>query len=154
MKPGSERVTSLMSDRMRLAPRQERSLLGAVAFLAFASGLGCAAKRYPLPMTAAELSGYGQGAALAAYLSQPDASGSVCDLHARGPHLARLDDETRNALDRGFREEKIAPRLWGQCVAALSGWACPPPHRGGAAAPGWRRAGVARFPSVGRRPAV
>lgn len=88
-------------------------------FFALAGTLGCAAKGYPLPMTAAELSGYGEAAALVAYLSQPAASASVCDLHAQGPHLSRLDDDTRKALDGGLRDGKIAPGLWSRCMAAL-----------------------------------
>lgn len=70
-------------------------------------------------MTAAELSGYSEGAALVAYLSQPGASADVCDVHAPGPHFVRIDEDSRKALTGGFRDGKIAPRLWRRCMAAL-----------------------------------
>jgi hypothetical protein len=47
---------------------------------------GCA-QRFELPMTAAEAAAHGTGAALVAYLGQPDASASMCDLRGTGPHL-------------------------------------------------------------------
>ena len=79
---------------------------------------GCA-ERFALPMTAADLVGYDSGPALVAYLGQPDASPTVCNLGARGPHLSTLDADTRRALVRGLGDGAIAPDVWRRCVDAL-----------------------------------
>ena len=57
---------------------------------------------FPMPMTAAELSGYGSGPALVAYLGQPDASARVCDQHAQGPHIRLPDATLREAFIHGL----------------------------------------------------
>ena len=75
---------------------------------------GCAA-RFPLPMTAAELVQYDSGPALVAYLRQPDASPTVCDPRARGPHVLFTAD-IRRALINGFLDGKIDIVLWRRCV--------------------------------------
>jgi hypothetical protein len=80
---------------------------------------GCAAPRFPMPMTAADLAGYDSGPALVAYLSQPDASPTVCDLQARGPHLALFGEDAREWLVRGLAEGRVQPALWRRCVDAL-----------------------------------
>ncbi|BDG01495.1 hypothetical protein [Anaeromyxobacter oryzae] len=103
-------------------PRWTERRYGTLAlWVALWSTLGCAAGRrqYPLPMTAAELSVHADGAALVAYLSQPDASAAVCDVRSPGSHFTRMDEEARAALGRGFREGKIAPRVWLPCMEAL-----------------------------------
>ena len=88
--------------------------------LVFALSSGCAAgQQYRLPMTAAELKGYGDPAALVAYLSQPGASSSVCDQRAPGPHFAPIDEAARKALSDAFQNGKIAPQLWRRCMAGL-----------------------------------
>ena len=79
----------------------------------------CVSTHYQLPMTAAELSHHGKGAALVAYLSQPTATASVCDPRAPGPHFGRVDDEVRTALSRGFNDGRIPPDLWRACVKAF-----------------------------------
>ena len=66
---------------------------------------GCAAQ-LPLPMTAAEFVGYHSGPALVAYLGQPDASPTVCDLRARGPHVPAYTADIRAALIDGFVDRK------------------------------------------------
>ena len=82
---------------------------------------GCAA-RHPLPMTAAELVRYDSGPALVAYLGQPDASPTVCDLRARGPHVSALTADIRGTLIGGFVDGKIDPVLWRRCIeVALKG---------------------------------
>ncbi len=82
------------------------------AALAFA---GCATAQFELPMTSDELVRYGTGPALVAYLSQPDATATVCDTRSLGPHLF-LSPVGRDALVGGLVEGKIAPALWRQCV--------------------------------------
>lgn len=79
---------------------------------------GCA-QRFSLPMTAADLLQHDSGAALVAYLGQPDADPMVCDRHAPGPHLSRLDGRALPALVRGLTEGQVAPTLWLHCAAAL-----------------------------------
>ena len=79
---------------------------------------GCA-QRFPLPMTAAECVAYRSGPALVAYLGQPDASPTVCDMHARGPHLAQLDDTMLTSLAGAAADGGIAPNLWRRCTNAL-----------------------------------
>ncbi|HEX6839865.1 MAG TPA: hypothetical protein VF334_24990, partial [Polyangia bacterium] len=86
--------------------------------LVVAAGAGCA-HTYALPMTAAELAADGSGDALVAYLGQRDASPTVCDLGAAGPHLAGLDDDDRAALVRGLVDGTIAPEPWRRCANAL-----------------------------------
>src|SRR5258708_37345072 len=82
---------------------------------------GCAAG-LPLPMTAAELARYDSGPALVAYLGQPDTSPTVCDLRARGPHVAAFTADIRRALIDGFVDGKIDAVLWRRCVeVALKG---------------------------------
>jgi hypothetical protein len=76
---------------------------------------GCAA-HFPLPMTAEELLQYDSGAALVAYLGQPDASPAVCDLRARGPHVPGLNADARQALVGGLVDGKVPSPLWRQCV--------------------------------------
>ena len=75
---------------------------------------------YPLPMTAAELAAYDSGDALVAYLGQPDASPTVCDLRAQGPHL--VDRRRRRAHARwcaGSATARSTPDLWRRCANAL-----------------------------------
>ncbi|HVM66752.1 MAG TPA: hypothetical protein VMU14_17925, partial [Acidimicrobiales bacterium] len=88
--------------------------MGALIFVA-----ACGAPQFPLPMTAAQLSGYDSGPALVAYLGQPDATPAVCDLRARGPHVSYFDDDKLRWLVRGLTEGQIAPELWRRCANAL-----------------------------------
>ena len=89
--------------------------------------LGCGAltscaTSFPQPMTAAQLTTYDAtlaGPALVAYLSQSDASPTVCDLTAKGPHVASFSEIVRDALVDGLTEGKIAPELWSRCAKAL-----------------------------------
>lgn len=89
------------------------------AWLLLALAAGCAARQYPVPMTAAELAGHGDGAALTAYLGQVDASPAVCDLDGDGPHLRLADGAVRKALDRGLRDGGLRPGRWRTCVGLL-----------------------------------
>jgi len=89
----------------------------AIACALLAAG-GCA-HEFPLPMTAAELAAYDSGDALVAYLGQTDASPTVCDLRATGPHLSTVDDDARRALVRGLGEGEVTPELWRRCADAL-----------------------------------
>jgi hypothetical protein len=76
----------------------------------------CGAPQFPLPMTAAQLAGYDSGPALVAYLGQPDAAPTVCDLRARGPHLSLFDDDKLRWLVRGLTDGLVAPELWRRCA--------------------------------------
>ncbi len=77
------------------------------------------AEHFPLPMTAAALSHYNSAAALSVYLSQPDASATVCDLTARGPHFKALDQEVAGELVHSLVSGNVAPRLWLDCAQAF-----------------------------------
>lgn len=79
---------------------------------------GCAA-HFPMPMTATDLARYRSGPALVAYLGQPDASPTVCDLRARSPHLPAVTDEVRASLFEGLVRGQVGPALWRRCVDAL-----------------------------------
>ncbi len=81
---------------------------------------GCVA--FPHPMTGQDLVRLDSGDALVAYLGQSDASPTVCDSQARGPHLRHFDGSMRTSLVRGLTDGQIDPALWGRCVdAALDG---------------------------------
>ena len=99
---------------MRITPATRGALLSVLFGLT-----GCLSKRFELPMTAAQMAGYNDPAALSAYLSQPDASADVCDLRSTVPHLKVVDDDTRKALDRGFRSGQVSPGLWSLCMKDL-----------------------------------
>jgi hypothetical protein len=79
---------------------------------------GCAA-HFALPMTANEFVRYNTGPALVAYLGQPDASPSVCDVRSQGPHLTAFTPDVQEALMEGLVEGSIQPNLWSRCVKAL-----------------------------------
>lgn len=79
---------------------------------------GCA-QQFPLPMTAAQLATYDSGPALVAYLGQPDASPTVCDPRAQGPHLRTFDDKARESLVSGLTDAQIEPGLWRRCANVL-----------------------------------
>src|SRR4051794_313432 len=81
--------------------------------------LGACTRHAPMPIMASQLFAEGNGRHLSAYLSQRDASAAVCDLNARGPHLATIDAEVRRDLVRGLREGAIAPDVWRDCVDRL-----------------------------------
>jgi hypothetical protein len=70
-------------------------------------------------MTGQDLSRLDSGDALVTYLAQPDASPTVCDLNAAGPHMLRIDDDVRESLVRGLVDGRIAPRVWRGCVDAV-----------------------------------
>ncbi|HVY46049.1 MAG TPA: hypothetical protein VHB21_09230, partial [Minicystis sp.] len=87
-------------------------LLSSLALLA----TGCVRETFALPMTAAELARVGSGPALVAYLGQRDATPAVCDARSAGPHLARFDDEVRDALVDGLVDGHVDPDLWRRCA--------------------------------------
>jgi hypothetical protein len=70
-------------------------------------------------MTATDLVRHGSGHALVAYLSQPDASASVCDHDARGPHLLALDPRGATVLVDAFEDGRIPPDLFRRCADRL-----------------------------------
>jgi hypothetical protein len=76
---------------------------------------GCAA-HFSLPMTAAEMVQYNSGPALVAYLAQPDASPTACDLRALSPHVPAITVEIRRTLVDGLVDGKIDPALWRRCI--------------------------------------
>jgi len=69
-------------------------------------------------MTAEELRGYRNGSALITYLSQLDASTSVCDQNSIGPHMV-LTDDTSKSLAAALRDGKVTLATWEECVDAL-----------------------------------
>ena len=75
--------------------------------------------RQALPITASQLAERSNGRVLLTYLGQRDASAAVCDLNARGPHLAAIDATVGGELMEGLREGRLAPALWSQCVGQL-----------------------------------
>jgi hypothetical protein len=75
-----------------------------------------------MPMTAADMVAYHSGAAVVAYLGQPDASPAVCDLRARGPHVAAFTEDVRGALVGGLVDGKVAPAVWSRCVQVAFEW--------------------------------
>jgi len=79
---------------------------------------GCA-PQFPLPMTAAQLAQHNSGPALVAYLSQSDASPSVCDLQALSPHVSKITAGVGVALVDGMLDGKINSVLWRRCVDVL-----------------------------------
>lgn len=80
------------------------------------------APRLPLPMTAAELVRHDSGPALVVYLGQPDASPTVCDLRAPGPHVSAFTPEIRGRLIDGFVDGRIDTAPWRRCIeVALDG---------------------------------
>ncbi len=79
------------------------------------AAIGCGPS-FTLPMTADQLLQLNSGPALVAYLGQPDANPSVCDLRARGPHLLAFSDEVHGALVDGFVKGRIEPVMWRRCV--------------------------------------
>jgi len=106
-------VAALEKPRTRSAGRA----IGQI--LAVASAAACAARQYPVPMTATQLARYEEGSALVAYLGQPDADPGVCDLQTAGPFARVVDADGRRALDRGFREGRLPPGVWRDCMDRL-----------------------------------
>jgi hypothetical protein len=78
----------------------------------------CAATRFQLPMTSAQLAAHGSAAALVAYLGQPDASPGVCEAGSNGAGLANAPD-LGPAMIAALRGGRVAPPVWGECVEAL-----------------------------------
>ncbi|MDB4889499.1 MAG: hypothetical protein JWL61_1354 [Gemmatimonadetes bacterium] len=76
-------------------------------------------RHFPMPMTAAQLAEEKDDGALIAYLGQRDASPTVCDLDARGPHLLALDADLRGELMDGLSDGRIPPSIWRDCVDRL-----------------------------------
>src|SRR5262252_10986811 len=85
--------------------------LALVALLTF----GCA-ESLPHPMTANDIAGHDPGPALVAYLAQPDASATICNANARGPHVTTLDGDVRKTLINGLTDGTIAPDAWLACT--------------------------------------
>ncbi len=82
---------------------------------------GCAAQaELALPMTAAQAVREGSGAALVAYLGQPDANPAVCDTAGAGAHVSALAADARTALVDGLRTGKVPPALWRRCTNRLA----------------------------------
>jgi hypothetical protein len=79
---------------------------------------GCA-PRFAMPMTASDLVAHGTGAALVAYLSQPDAGPTVCDPDGAGPHLRHLDAEGAADLVDGLGDGRIRPEVFRRCAERL-----------------------------------
>lgn len=74
----------------------------------------------PRPILASDVAEGKRGASLSAYLGQRDANATVCDLNARGPHLAAVNARVRDDLIDGLSDGRIPPPVWRQCVDAIS----------------------------------
>jgi hypothetical protein len=81
---------------------------------------GCAPAALPLPMTAAQAVNYSSGAALVAYLSQPDANADVCAIGPDDGHLHAFTPDERDAFVGGLRDGKIQPTRWKKCARQLA----------------------------------
>jgi hypothetical protein len=77
------------------------------------------AQDYGLPMTKPDLLARPSGAALAAYLGQPNANPSLCDPTTGGLPLASLGKEARDKISDGLKDGAIAPAVWRGCMDAL-----------------------------------
>jgi hypothetical protein len=87
--------------------------------LLFLAG-GCATtSRYALPMTATQAVSSNATDALIAYLSQPDASPSVCDPAAAGVHLQRYTPKLGDALVGALLDGTVPPEPFRRCASAL-----------------------------------
>ena len=95
-----------------------RRLLAAATSVALAA-CAPAPPTFPLPMTATDLVLHGTGAALVAFLGQPDASPTVCDPEARGPHLATLDERGVEAFVGALRDGRLPPETFRRCAERL-----------------------------------
>ncbi|HEY3357086.1 MAG TPA: hypothetical protein VGQ83_27800, partial [Polyangia bacterium] len=95
-----------------------RSKQTGLALLLALGSVGCAGQ-LPLPLTASQLEARPSGAALVAYLGQPDASPAVCDVRAHGPHVAALTPEQRTALVRSLGDGRVEAGVWRRCVELL-----------------------------------
>jgi len=103
-----------------LPTRRSMSVLRLAGFASVAlMTAGCAARTFPLPMTASAFAHDGSGAALVAYLGQRDATPSVCDASASGPHIAHLDDDGRDAFVKGLVDGHVTPDKWSRCARSL-----------------------------------
>jgi hypothetical protein len=74
---------------------------------------------FPQPLTAVDLEQYNSGAALVAYLAQPAADPTVCDMGSQGPHIRKLWAEDSEALVDGLVDGRVAKSVWRACTSAL-----------------------------------
>src|ERR1051325_11299337 len=88
----------------------------AALFLAL---LGACAHQTPRPILASDVAEGRRGATLSSYLGQRDANATVCDLKARGPHIAAVSTRVRDDLMKGLIEGRIPPLLSSDCVDAV-----------------------------------
>jgi len=85
----------------------------------FLALLGACAHHTPRPILASDVVEGRRGATLSAYLGQRDANATICDLKARGPHLAAVSARVRDDLMKGLIEGRIPPLIWSECVDAV-----------------------------------
>ncbi len=91
-----------------------------IALLAAAISSSCAGTvHFDMPMTAASAVQYNTGAALVAYLGQPDASPDLCNVRGTGPHFEALTPDLRTAFVDGLHYGKIKPAIWRRCANTL-----------------------------------
>lgn len=91
--------------------------LSSVLLAAFTGG--CSEPTFTLPMTANEMASHGSGAALVAYLGQPDASVAVCDGSAAGPHVEALDEDGVEDFVDGLVKGTVVPDTWSACAQKM-----------------------------------
>jgi hypothetical protein len=99
---------------MKKSPRFSTAIPPFVAM----SLAGCV-PHFTLPMTAAQFANHNTGPALVAYLGQPDATPTVCDVTAQGPHLTYVNQVVADSLADGLRERHVEPKLWRRCLDNL-----------------------------------
>jgi hypothetical protein len=83
------------------------------------AALGCEAQSFPHPLTAAQTAQAGSGAALAHYLSQPDATPAICSSKSRGPHIGQMAQSDLADVIDGLTEGVVPPAAWRGCADAL-----------------------------------
>ena len=74
---------------------------------------------FPTPMSAAQLEQFDSGAALVAYLAQPGAETSVCDMGSTGPHLHKWAPQDSKAWVDGLVDGEVSQDVWRACATAL-----------------------------------
>src|SRR5512140_2847029 len=88
-------------------------------FASAATIVACGRAALPLPFTAQDMAQTGSGRALAHYLTQPDATTTVCSRTAKGPHVGAMSGDDIDDFVEGLVDETVPPAVWQQCATIL-----------------------------------